>query len=194
MPELEPEPEEPGIPELAPPLDGLSFAVSERSKLERPPQAHGSTTTMAPKNAAPPLLTTLNRNTQATLAVASVASPKPRQRHVPLRHVWPAVHPWIPASPMAAKHSTHWLPKPPPPTPPPPPNVWQYGVGVPPSTPPCVFVQSVFARQATHWLVVVSQTGLPAVVHCDELVHPARHVPLAPHTGVVPLQSAFDAH
>lgn len=55
-------------------------------------------------------------------------------------------------------------------------------------------MQSELATQATQMLVVVSQAGAPAEVHCVELVQPARQAPSMPHTGVVPLQSAFDAH
>jgi hypothetical protein len=55
-------------------------------------------------------------------------------------------------------------------------------------------VQSLLVRQATHRFVMVSQAGAPGVMHCEELVHPARQVPKASHTGVVPLQSEFDEH
>jgi hypothetical protein len=49
-------------------------------------------------------------------------------------------------------------------------------------------------RQATHRFVIVSQAGAPGFMHCEDVVHPARQVPMAPHTGVVPLQSEFDEH
>jgi hypothetical protein len=55
-------------------------------------------------------------------------------------------------------------------------------------------VQSEFATQTTHALVTVSHTGAAAEVHCVEFVQPARQAPSTPHTGVVPLQSVFDAH
>jgi hypothetical protein len=43
-------------------------------------------------------------------------------------------------------------------------------------------------------LLVVSHASMPGMVHWSLLVQPARHVPPRLHTGVVPLQSAFDAH
>ncbi len=110
--------------------------------------------------------------------------------HAPAMHRCPAAHPWIPASAVAGRHSTQRFARPSAP----PPALAQYGVGTPPSAPPVVPAQSAFERHATHWFVVVSQTGAAAVVHCASLVHPARHAPLLPHTGVAPEQSALDAH
>ena len=107
---------------------------------------------------------------------------------MPPVHVCPCAHPWTPASAVAGRHSTQRL------APPRPPRTVQYGVGTPPSAPPVLPLQSASDTQATQEFLDVSQMGAMAVVHCVLSVQPARHVPLPPQTGVVPPQSAFEAH
>jgi hypothetical protein len=54
--------------------------------------------------------------------------------------------------------------------------------------------QSEEARQRTHVLLAVSQTGAVVVVHWLFDVHPARHCPFPPQMGVVPLHCELVTH
>jgi hypothetical protein len=64
-------------------------------------------------------------------------------------------------------------------------GIWQNGV---------LPEQSEDARQRTQVSLAVSQTGAFAPVHWLFEVQPARHWPLPPHTGVVPLHCELVTH